>query len=163
MSSSEQLLRDLLIRILDGETHMSFDEVVSGFPADKMNEIFPNGKYSTWHLLEHIRRSQNDILEFITDAGYAQKKWPDDYWPEPSEIADATSWHNTIASYNHDLQTLKQLVLSPQTDLSQTIAWGNGQTFIEEILKVSDHTSYHLGELGIMRQTMLTWPKKRRP
>src|SRR5256885_10511920 len=38
--------------------------------------------YSPWQLLEHLRLTQHDILEFCRNPKYVEPKWPDDYWPK---------------------------------------------------------------------------------
>ena len=162
MEKNEKTVRDLLIRFLDGETHPGFDGIVAEFPMTEINTILPHGAYSTWHLLEHIRRTQNDILDFMINPKYASKRWPADYWPGKTEKGNANTWQTTVASYKADLRELGKIVLDPKTDLYRKISWGDGQTVMEEIIKVSDHTSYHLGELGILRQIMGTWPNHRK-
>ncbi len=92
MAGSEKSLRDLLIRFLNGETHDSFKTIVKDFPIDRINELPPNVPYTPWHLLEHIRINQNDILEFIKNANYQEKEWSDDYWPAKSAQADKKMW-----------------------------------------------------------------------
>ena len=45
--------------------HMSLDEAVADFPADEINTKPPNLSYSFWHILEHIRIGQWDLLEYV--------------------------------------------------------------------------------------------------
>ncbi len=152
--------RKLLVRFLGGETHMSLDQAVNDFPMNRINEFPPNTNYTPWHLLEHIRITQNDIVDFMQNCNYQDKKWPDDYWPKRFKKANQKMWKNTINLIKKDIEVLEQIILDPNTDLNMTIPWGNGQTIVEEAIKVSDHNSYHIGEFAILRQVMSTWPKK---
>jgi hypothetical protein len=161
MENNDRKLRELLVRFLRGETHMSLTEAVSDFPISEINTNPPKVKYSIWQLLEHIRFTQRDIINFIIDPEYAAPNWPDDYWPGNGMTADANMWQATIGSYQQDLQALEAIVLDTEVDLAEKIPWGDGQTMIEELIKISDHTSYHLGELGILRQVMSNWPENR--
>lgn len=138
---------------------MTFDEAVSDFPEDKINTIFTNGDYSFWHLLEHIRRTQNDILEFIQNPKYEEKEWPKDYWPEKSRKATKKDWEKTIEFFHRDREELAKIINDKKTDLFKKIPWGDGQNIVREIQTVSDHNSYHIGEFAIMRQVLKTWGK----
>jgi hypothetical protein len=154
----EDVVRKLLIKnLIQSHAHMDFDEAVKNYPMEKINEIFPKGEYSAWGLLEHIRRTQNDILEFIASSKYKEKEWPKDYWPEKNYKADKEDWEKTIKLFKADQKKLVKIIGDPKTDLYSKIAWGDGQNIFQEIILVIDHNSYHIGEFGIMRQVMGTW------
>ena len=77
---SDELIRNHLVWLLQGgDAHMTFKEAISGFPLDRINELFPNGSYSAWALLEHLRITQWDILDFITNSDYEYLEWPREY------------------------------------------------------------------------------------
>lgn len=156
--NQDKLVREQLVALLNGgNAHMSFMEAVENFPQDHINDVFPNGEYSPWHLLEHIRRTQNDILEFIVNPNYQDKEWPKDYWPARSQKATKKDWDKTITEFKKDLKALVKIIQNPKTDLYVKIKWGDGQNILREILTVADHSAYHIGEFAIMRQTMKTW------
>jgi hypothetical protein len=160
---ADKTLRDELLHLLrGGNAHMSFDEAVADFPMDRINERPPNVPYSPWHLLEHLRRAQWDILDFTRNPQYQEMKWPDDYWPAPDATADEAAWNATLAAFRADLTAVEQIASDPQTDLAARIPHGTGQTVLREILLVPDHNAHHLGEFAILRQVMGTWPAGRK-
>jgi hypothetical protein len=140
---------------------MPFEEAIADFPLDRINEKFPNGDYSSWALIEHLRRTQHDILEYCTDPGYEHLEWPRDYWPAADVVATAADWANTVAAFVSELGALINIVQSPETDLYAHIPWGGEHTILREILIVTDHNAYHIGEFAVMRQVMGTWPSGR--
>ena len=78
----DQNLRQHIIYLLeDGGAHMSFPDAVADFSEKAINQKVPNVDYSFWHLIEHIRITQWDILDFCVNPNYKYLKWPDDYWP----------------------------------------------------------------------------------
>ncbi len=159
---AENALRDQLIRLLrGGMAHMTFDEAVADFPLEHINRKPPNVPYTPWHLLEHLRLAQRDILEFITNPHYREPRWPEDYWPPRDKEADAAAWSGTIRAFQEDLQALQALATDPGIDLYAPIAWGEGQIILRELLLVADHNAYHIGEFAILRQVMQTWPANR--
>jgi hypothetical protein len=155
---SNRPLREQLCELLEhSQAHMSFAEAVAAYPMEHINTPFPNGTYSAWHLLEHLRRTQWDILDFIRNQDYREQEWPRDYWPAPEQQAQPDDWQRTIDAFLADQQALRAIVMNPQTDLWAPIPWGSGQTIAREITVVADHNAYHIGEFAIMRQVMGTW------
>lgn len=156
--SSETALREHILSLLKGgNAHMSVEDAVKDFPMNRINETFPNGTYSAWGLLEHVRIAQWDILDFVRNPKYREMNWPDDYWPRPGRKATAAAWDKTIALIRRDSRELQGIVMDPDTDLYARIPHGSGQTVLREALLVADHTAYHTGEFAIMRQAMGTW------
>jgi hypothetical protein len=156
----EDELKSRLVELLtNSQAHMGFNEAVKDFPLSQINTKFPHGQYSAWGLLEHIRITQADILEFMVATKYLEKDWPKDYWPDPKLKATPKSWQATIDQYQADLKYLVKLVKDPKTQLAAKVPNGTGQTILREILVVADHTAYHIGEFAILRQVMSTWPK----
>ena len=160
MDRKDKIVREHLLALLNGgNAHMALDEAVRDFPEEKMNMAFPNGAYSSWQLLEHMRRSQADILEFIASPSYKEKEWPRDYWPSKGRKCTKKEWNKTISEIKKDTKKLESLIKDPKTDLYLKVPNGTGQKFIREILLVADHNAYHIGEFAIMRQVMGTWGK----
>jgi len=141
------------------QAHMTFLNAVENFPVERINDFPPHVDYSPWMLLEHIRITQKDILDFLVEPVYKEQKWPDEYWPKKTEKADEKKWKQTIKEYKKDLDRLVAYLEKPSTDLVARVKNGDGQTVIRELIMVIDHTSYHIGEFAILRQIMGTWPK----
>jgi hypothetical protein len=157
----DKTLREELLRLLQGgHAHMDLDQAVADFPADFINVRPPNVPYTPWHLLEHLRITQWDILEFVRDPGHMSPQWPKGYWPDPDAKADEAQWKATIDAFRSDLRALEAIVQDPQTDFFGPIPHAKDYNILREILLVADHSAYHIGEFGILRQVMGTWPKE---
>jgi DinB superfamily len=155
---SDTVVREQLRELLEGgDAHMTFDEAVANFPRDHMNTKAPNVPYTPWHLLEHIRLAQWDIIEFIRNPHYVSPPWPEGFWPAENVQADDVAWEKTIASYRAGLQSLLEMVADPTVNLYAPIPHGDGQSILREILVVSDHNAYHIGEFATLRQVMGIW------
>ncbi len=156
--SNDNLIRQHLVELLQkGHAHMSFSEAVVDFPQEYINTKPPNVPYTFWHLIEHLRLTQWDIIDFCQNQDYKYLKWPDNYWPEKTAKATRKIWDQSIAQFKQDLKTMIKIVKDPKTDLYAQIPWGRGQTYIGEALLVADHNAYHVGELGILRQVVRNW------
>ncbi|WP_165423532.1 DinB family protein [Ktedonosporobacter rubrisoli] len=160
--SEDTILREHIRDLLEGKgAHMNFDEAVANFPLEHINTRPPNVSYTPWHLLEHIRIAQRDILDFMRGTDYVELAWPAEYWPAEDEQADRARWEKTLHGFRADLQELLQMAADPKLDLYQKIPHGSGQTMLREFLVVADHNAYHIGEFAILRQVMGTWTSER--
>ena len=93
----DDVVRAQVLELLrGGNAYMTLDEAVADYPMASINTSIPNGTYSPWHLLEHMRLAQEDILEFMTSSGYVERRWPQDYWPAADATATAEQWQQTI-------------------------------------------------------------------
>jgi DinB superfamily len=156
-------LRAQLVRLLDGlDAHMPFEEAVAEFPDDAVNAHPPNVPYTPWHLVEHLRLTQADILDYITNPNYASRAWPVDYWPSPDAQATPEAFAGSVADFLADRGALRAVVLDSTTDLFAMIPGTRGHTILREIRIVSDHNAYHVGEFAILRQVMGTWQSRGR-
>jgi hypothetical protein len=147
--------------LVHGPSYMTFDDVVADFPIKHINTRPPNVPYTPWHLLEHLRLAQRDILEYIEDPGYRLPRWPEDYWPEREARADAKAWRKTVAGFRRDRAALEKIAANPKIELGAPLPYARQHTFIRELLIVAEHNAYHIGELAILRQVMSTWPRNR--
>lgn len=152
-------LRSELIRLLEGhDARMSFDEAVASFPAEAINAFPPNVAYTPWHLLEHVRLTQRDILDYIVNRDYVEPRWPDDYWPARDATATPRQFADTLDGFRRDNAALVALVADPALDLAAVIPNTPGHTILREVRVVGDHNAYHIGEFAVLRQVMGTWP-----
>ena len=155
--SADQVVREQLLFLLrGGNAHMTFDQAVADFPMDRINSQPPNVSYTPWHLLEHIRIAQWDILEFTRNPNHVSPQWPEGYWPPPDERPDEVKWQTTISNFRADLRALQDMVEDPSTDLYASLRHAKDYTALREILLVADHNAYHIGEFAVLRQVMGT-------
>ncbi|MQA29359.1 MAG: DinB family protein [Luteitalea sp.] len=156
--SADVPFREQIARLLDWEdAHVSFDTAVAGIPPDFRGRQPPGLPYSPWQLLEHIRRTQHDILEFCRNSRYQELEWPADYWPPLPAPASAAEWDACISRFADDREALRRLALDPKTDLTAPIPHGTGQTYLRELVLAADHTTYHVGELVVVRRLLGIW------
>ncbi len=149
-----QLTNALTVR----QAHQSLADAVKDFPAAHYNTRPPHTPYTFWHLLEHIRIAQADILDYIENPQYRYLQFPDDYWPAADAVADPADWGRSLDAFHADLNALARIAADPARDLHAQIPHGQpGHTILREILIVAAHNAYHTGEFGILRGTMGLW------
>ena len=156
---NDNAIRDSLARLLAWEdTHVGFDDAVADIPED-MRGKQPSGLHSPWELVEHLRITQHDILDFSVNPKYEEMEWPKDYWPASPQPSSSAEWENSIAQFKRDRVALQQLTANPAIDLTAKIPHGTGQTYLREIVLVVDHTAYHVGQLVLVRQLLGIWKR----
>lgn len=157
-SIQDQELRDHLLELLKaGSAHLGFDEAIEGLPPELRGKKAPGLAHTVWQLVEHLRFTQEDILEFSRNPGYKEPKWPDDYWPDTEAPPSDDAWEQSVEAFGRDLQAMKDLVADPGTDLFAKIPWGSGQTILREAMLVADHNAYHVGQIVTVRQGLGVW------
>jgi hypothetical protein len=155
-----EVRKQLLALLNGGQAHATLEEAIKDFPPH-LRGVVPEGlPYSAWQLLEHMRITQRDILDFSAPptGGYHALKWPDEYWPKQSTPSPET-WDRTIAGIRADLEKFKALIERPGADLEKPFRWGTGQNLLREAMLIADHTAYHLGELVMLRRLLGAWKK----
>jgi len=158
----QQLLRAQVVALLQGgQAHMGFAAAVADFPPALINARAPRVPYTFWHLVEHVRLAQADILDYLTNPAYHAPTWPQDYWPPREAQATPDTWAASIAACQRDLDALVALVADPRTDLFAPVPSNSAHTVLREALLVADHNAYHTGELAILRQVAEAWSPAR--
>lgn len=152
-------LREQLVEILrGGHAHATYEDVVANLPADLRGRR-PNGApYSPWMILEHIRIAFWDILEYSRNPSHVSPEFPSEYWPTDPLPPNPNAWTDSVARYARDREAFERLVRDPASDLFTPFPHGTGQNLVREVLVAATHTSYHLGELVVLRRLLGAWP-----
>jgi len=154
----DQELRIQLIKLLNWEdAHSSLEKAIQNIPFSILGKQVTGIDYTIWQLASHIHFAMHDILEFCTNSLYKAPKWPDDYWPKNNKPADIEEWENLSKNIHANNQAFTQVINNPAIDLFEPLKYGQGQTIFREIMLVIDHSSYHIGQLVLIRKILGVW------
>lgn len=154
---ADTVKENLIEFIRGGNAHVRFENAVENLPPQLRTVVPPNLPYSIWQLVEHIRITQWDILEFCKHADHKSPQWPEGYWVENlNEVGDET-WEQSLQQVRKDREEFIALLHNPNTDIFIPFNYGQGQTFIREAMLIADHTSYHTGEIIVLRRLLGAW------
>ena len=153
-------LRAHVLELLNGgHAHVTFDDAVAELPASLRGTRPDKLPYSPWELVEHIRISQRDIIEYTVApdaASYEALPWPKGYWPQTAAPPSAKAWDDSLAAVRKDTEAMIKLV--KENDLFAKVpAATEGHTLLREALLLADHNSYHIGELVAVRRLLGAW------
>jgi uncharacterized damage-inducible protein DinB len=137
---------------------MSLDNAVKSLPPELRGKRPEGLPYSVWELVEHIRLTQRDLLEFCVNSDYDEPKWPDDYWPRTPAPPTEASWSESLELIRRDAHELAKFTTDNAPTLTQKIPHGTGQTYLRTVLVAVDHTSHHLGQIIAARRLLGAWP-----
>lgn len=157
MKNDKSLREHLLYLLTDGGAHVNFDAAVKDLPASLRGKKPKGAQHSPWEVLEHLRITQWDILEFTRNPKHRSPEFPKGYWPSSQTPPNEKAWEKSAASFRADLKAMTDLVTNESTDLFAKIPHGDGQTVLREALLVADHNAYHLGELVLLRRLLEAW------
>ena len=157
MSQDTALRQQLAQNLRAGNAHMSFEDAVAEFPQARINTRPQNVEYSFWHLVEHLRLTQADILRYVTDPGYEEMEWPRDYWPAKDATATKSEWDASIQGFLDDREALAAMVEDESNDILMPAPSHAEHTLLREVLIIIDHNAYHIGELAGLRQVANAW------
>lgn len=164
--ASSDVLRSVLTNQLNATVaRRSADDIFRSVPPAARG-VQPDGlpeAYSLWQILEHMRVSQADYLNYCTNPDYTFPAWPDDYWPDSVAPPSEEAWTYSLEAFQADLQAVKALVNDPDVDIAGAIPHADGeayhsQTYADEVAAIADHNAYHLGQFVTVRRLLGVWP-----
>jgi len=151
------LVTELTKLLTAGNAHATFEQAIADLPAPLRNQAVPDVPYTIWHLVEHIRIAQADILEFCLNPHYVAPEWPASYWPDKALAVDDAGWQAALTAIRHDQQQFIDLLEDPATDLFTPLPHGDGQNIFREALLIGDRAAYHTGEIILIRRLLGAW------
>lgn len=156
-SATQEIIQQLIALLTKANAHATFNDAIKNIPFEDLGKKPNNLPYSIWQITEHIRITQKDILEFSTNKNYKELDWPNDYWPKEAAPKNEASWKKCIDEIQKDLDEFIQLLNDENADLYTPFEHGNGQNLLREALLIADHTSYHTGEIIVIRRVLGNW------
>lgn len=155
---SDHALREHLAWLIrEGYAHVTFENAFDDVPAAKRG-VRPEGlPWSLWELLEHIRITQWDILEFSRDPKHVSPPHPEGYWPASPEPPTANAWDDSFAKILEDRAAFEGLLRDSKSDLFAPFPWGEGQHLLREATLIADHNAYHVGQAIAVRRLLGCW------
>jgi hypothetical protein len=153
-----QALRDELLYLLrGGSAHLDVESALSGLPAKFRGAKVRGLPHTIWRLLEHLRLTQRDILDFCQDPAYVAPEFPGGYWPAGDAPPSASAWRRSVEGFRADLKAVEKLVASPKVDLFAPVPQEDGPSLLHEVLLLVDHNAYHLGQIVVLRRCLGAW------
>lgn len=153
---TNKIITELISLLKKGNAHASFQDAVKDIAFEDLGKKPNNLPYSIWQLTEHIRITQKDILDFSANKNYKELKWPDEYWVNADAPTNEAEWKNSLQKIDEDLDTFIEFLKNAE-DITKPFEHGNGQNLLREAMLIADHTSYHTGQIIVIRRLLSEW------
>jgi hypothetical protein len=153
MDQKSIIKKQLLFALRGGNAHIPIKRAITNFPLKHINKKISNFDHTPFQLVDHLRRAQLDIINFITDKDYQSPDWPIGFWDENNLQADEMLWKKTTEELYSGLDRMEKFVKDNSVDLFAKIPHAPQYTIFREILVLASHNSYHLGQLMLMRKS----------
>jgi uncharacterized damage-inducible protein DinB len=151
--------RRIVASSLDWEqAHVRLEKALEGLAPELRGRRPDNYPHSVWELLEHIRITQRDLLDFMIAETYHEPKWPEGYWPRSPAPPSDGAWRECRAAIARDREALARFTTRTKLDLTKKIPRGTGQTYLRTVLVAVDHSAYHVGQIVAVRRLLAAWP-----
>ena len=152
--------QEIVASSLDWEqAHLTLAHALKGLTAAGRAACPEGYPHSVWQLLDHMRVTQHDLLDFCINDKYSHDlNWPDDYWPRDPAPANDAAWNACLEQIERDRTHLARFTTGGTVDLTQAIPHGTGQTYLRTVLVAVDHAAYHLGQIVDVRRLNGDWP-----
>ncbi len=154
--STETALRDHLVKLLTSAgSHVTAEDGIAGVPPDQRGARPPGHAHTIWQLLEHLRISQDDLVEYSRGPNHGSPDFPEGYWTDSDSPEDDAAWEASVLAFKHGLQKMVDLVSDPSRDLFEAFPWSEeGHTLLREVLILADHNAYHLGQIVQLKKAL---------
>lgn len=152
--SIDQIVREDLSELLRG----GFAPVVillREYHFDKTSTELDGLPYSVWSLLEHMRRRQIILLNFMREPKKNSDIWPEAYWPENPVPESKQAWATAIADFESDLDEMINIVENPESKLFKKQE--NGKTLFWAAVANLQHNAYHIGQIKAIGRQLGVW------
>ena len=148
-------VRKELVDLLKGKRAFKpLDKILEDIPFDKVAETPEGLPYNIWQLVEHIRISAYDILDFTRNPEYKEINWPDDYWPKNGKPENEEQWQDSIKAVKEYREEMIQIVEDESNDLLEPLMHGSGQTIFREATLMAEHEAHHTGQVIVLKRLL---------
>lgn len=153
-NGNRKLLQKVLTSALSGEgAHILTREVFAGLDW-KLSGFKPDGvSHSIFQLLKHMDYWQSWVVMWLDGKNPMLPKHARNCWPEATGPRDQQEWKQALEEFHHSLDQLERHSRTADLLLSQ-----GQKTQLEMLQTIASHTSYHAGQVVVVRQLMGSWP-----
>lgn len=156
--SSNNLERKLLQKDINSAlsaegAHVPTREVFTGLDW-RLSGFRPDGvSHSIFQLLKHMVYWQNWVVKWLDGKRPTLPKCARNCWPETTAPADPKEWKRALEEFRNGLDELDR-----QAENGNLLMKHGGKTKLEMLQTIASHTSYHAGQVVVLRQLIGSWP-----
>jgi hypothetical protein len=146
----------IVLSLKGGQAFVGYKKGLDGIKPE-LRGVRPNkALHSAYEELEHMRRAQEDLLDFALDPNWKPREWPSGFWPEPEHKPTEAEWKKTVDGFFKDLNRAVKLAKNEEIDLLSIVPQTEN-TYLRELMIIIEHNSYHYGKILDVRKALGDW------
>jgi len=154
-------LRSHLVKSLrGGQAFVSYRRGLEGVKPELRGVRTSKATHSIYEELEHMRRAQTGLYNYMLDSDWQSPEWPGGYWPPPDKEPTEEEWRETFDGFFGDLEGAVKLVEDPEIDVLGVVPGATEYTYLREILIIVEHNAYHFGKILDIRKSLGDWKRR---
>ena len=153
----ERLKEHLINSLKGGQAFIPIEQALKNINPSVRNVKTNEKLHTIWQELEHLRITQEDILQYMIKPDWVSPKWPDGYWPKPVNNINDEMWDGTYSRFFSDLKSVIELVQNPELKILEIIPHTKNHSYLREITIIIEHNAYHLGKIVDIRKALGDW------
>ena len=154
MANDRNVLQRATSTALSGKNaHVESTKVLAGLDW-KLAGARPRGApYSVFQLVNHMTYWQEWVVKWLDGKGPRPPRHAAGGWPSGVGPANRAEWSQAVRRYRTALAALNSR--SRREDL---LTRRGTMTALEMLRIIGSHTSYHIGQVALLRQLLGAWP-----
>lgn len=154
----DKVLTSELLNLLGKEqAHVSLEHSLEGLKPENRAKKPQKGLHSVWDELEHIRITQEDILQYMINPDWKSPSWPDGHWPADTNKVSDEEWNKSVKQCISDRDELVKIVKEKGANITDSIPHAKVHTYLREMLIAAQHNSYHIAQIALIRKMLGNW------
>ncbi len=152
-----ELTRQLINLMSVEQAHISFENALKDLKPENRTKKPKPGMHSIWDELEHLRITQEDILQYTLDPEWKSPSWPDNYWPADTNKVSDKDWEKSVKACITDRDKLLKIIKDKGQKVTEIIPHTESHSYLREILIAAQHNSYHIAQIVLIRKMIGDW------
>ena len=154
MSEDQSLFYKIMSKALSGkDSHVETTSILEDLDWKLAGNRPAGSPHSLFQLVNHMIYWQEWVVKWLDGKKPRVAKHAADGWPGKVTPTNRKEWEKTASRFRDTLVTLK--CRSQQED---PLTKRGEMTRMEMIHLIASHTSYHIGQVAMLRQQLGSWP-----
>ena len=153
----ESLRKHLVNSLKGGQAFVPIEKALDNISPEIRYKKTNEHLHTIWEELEHMRIAQEDVLNYMIDPKAKSPKWPEGFWPVPTENLPEEKWNETYNGFFKDFNKIIELVNDPKINLLSIIPHTTSHTYLREFCIIVEHNAYHVGKIVDIRKALNDW------
>lgn len=151
----------LASQIYGTSSHKHLLHALEGLAPELAGRKVGRSTHTVFQILQHMTYWQDISLARLGGDPPPRPKSAALGWTAPEAPEDESDWQAAIACFAEGLRALEARALDAQLDLGALVQPDRNVSAREELLMITGHNSYHLGQIVLLRQELGAWPPPR--